>query len=338
MGRCVRVFALIALAFVLLLPLTHPVLAQSGGETPPYDLIIVRNDNLIDYIVALPYSKLLGIPILPVNPQKLDSTTLAQLQSYEQFGWGKVLVIGDYKAISQTVQEQLIELGFQVTRIGGATRVDTAVKLAEEFYPNGAKTVILASASDYGSALAAARWAMNYNNPLLLTNPNNLSQSVITALKRLHPNLVVLIGAGMSKSIELELQRLGYQTYWVKENLKITITPTTPPARTNWTLVVGAVLLTLAVAIPASLYYAKKKWSANKVPIEVLTEKERIVVKAILDKGGTVKQEELPELTGYSRPTISRIIQELEKKQLVEREKVGKTFIVRLTKEIVMRE
>jgi uncharacterized membrane protein len=236
------------------------------------------------------------------------------------------------------VQEQLINLGFQVTRIGGATRVDTAVKLAEEFYPDGSQTVIIASADDYGSALAAARWAMNYNNPLLLTDKENLSPQVIDALGKLHPQLVVLIGAGMSKNVQLELQKLGYQTYWVKETITISVPSSTTPTKTNWTLVIGAVILTLAVAIPASLYYAKKKWSANKVPIEVLTEKERIVVKAILDKGGTVKQEELPELTGYSRPTISRIIQELEKKQLVEREKVGKTFIVRLTKEIVMRE
>ena len=329
-------FFVFALVLMSLISLVHPVHAQT--ESSPYDIIIVRNDNLIDYIVAIPYSKLLGVPILPVNPNELDTATLAQLQSYEQFGWYKVLVIGDYKAISQKVQEQLISLGFQVTRIGGATRVDTSVKLAEEFYPNGANTVVLASASDYGSALAAARWAMTYNNPLLLTNPDNLSKSVIEGLKKLHPRQVILIGAGMSKNIEKELQALGYQTYWVKESITITVSSSTVPAKTNWTLVIGAVIVTLAIAIPASLYYAKKKWSANKVPIEVLTEKERIVVKAILDRGGTVKQEELPELTGYSRPTISRIIQELEKKQLVEREKVGKTFIVRLTKEIVMRE
>jgi len=331
-------FLILAMVLVLMVSQVQPVVAQTSGESPPYDLIIVRNDNLIDYIIALPYSSLLGIPVLPVDPNELDTATLAQLQSYYQFGWYKVLVIGDYQAISQKVQEQLMSLGFQVTRIGGATRVDTSVKLAEAFYPNGARTVILASASDYGSALAAARWSMNYKDPLLLTNPENLSPSVVDALKKLNPDLVVLIGAGMSKNIKIELQNLGYETYWVKEHLKITVPSTTTPAKTNWAVVVGAVALTLAVAIPASLYYAKKKWSANKVPIEVLTEKERIVVKAILDKGGTVKQEELPELTGYSRPTISRIIQELEKKQLVEREKVGKTFIVRLTKEIIMRE
>ena len=335
MGR--RIFALLVLVVVsaLLIPHVH---AQTSAEKPRYDLIIVRNDDLIDYIVALPYSKLLDAPILPVNPRELDSTTLAQLQSYEQFGWYHVLIVGDYQAVSQTVQEQLINLGFQVTRIGGANRVDTAAKLAEAFYPNGADTVIIASASDYGSALAAARWATTYNDPLLLTEQNEVPPSVVDALKELHPKLVVLIGAGMSKTVQEQIQKLGYETYWVKENLTITVSTSTPQPKTNWTLVILAAIASIAVAVPASLYYAKKKWSANKVPIEVLTEKERIVVKAILDKGGTVKQEELPELTGYSRPTISRIIQELEKKQLVEREKVGKTFIVRLTKEIVMRE
>jgi len=329
-----------ALAFLMFLTLlaSVPQVHAQTGNLPKYDLIIVRNDNLIDYIVALPYSKLLGVPILPVNPKELDYTTLAQLQSYEQFGWYRVLVIGDYQAISQKVQEQLISLGFQVTRLGGATRVDTAVKLAEEFYPEGSETVVIASASDYGSALAAARWAMTYNYPLLLTDRANLSPQVGEALKRLHPKLVVLIGAGMSKGIKGQLEGLGYQTYWVKETITITVPTSTVPEKTNWTLMILAVVLSIGVAVPASLYYAKKRWAANRVPIEVLTEKERIVVKAILEKGGTVKQEELPELTGYSRPTISRIIQELEKKQLVEREKVGKTFIVRLAKEIIIRE
>lgn len=179
---------------------------------------------------------------------------------------------------------------------------------------------------------------MAYDRPFLLTNPSNISQSVKDTLARLKPETVILIGAGLSKNIEKELQDMGYNTYWLQENITISVPTSTVPEGINWGYVVGAVVLTLAVAIPASLYYAKKKWAANRVPIEVLTEKERAVVKAILENGGTIKQEELPELTGYSRPTISRIIQELEKKQLVEREKTGKTFIVKLTKEIIMRD
>lgn len=326
---------LIFIAFSsFLIPLSS---AQGGGnEGPKYDLIIVRNDDLIDYIVALPYAKMLDVPILPVNPKELDPGTIAQLQSYSQFGWNHVLIIGDSQAVSDTVQDELLRMGFTVERIGGAVRTETAAKLALYFYPNGYDTVVVASSSDYGSALAAARWAMIYGYPLLLTQEDALSDSTASALKKLHPDLVLLMGAGMSKDVQTKIESMGYQTYWVKETLKITVPK--QPKETNWVTVVAAVLLSLAVAVPVSLYYAKKKWSSNRVPIEVLTEKERIVVKAILEKGGVVKQEELPELTGYSRPTISRIIQELEKKQLIERKKVGKTFTVRLTKEIVMRE
>ncbi|NJE09427.1 cell wall-binding repeat-containing protein [Thermococcus sp. MAR1] len=327
--------ALILLVFSsFLVPLSSAQGAK--GEKPKYDLIIVRNDDMIDYIVALPYAKMLDVPILPVNPKELDPGTIAQLQSYAQFGWNHVLIIGDSQAVSDTVQDELLNMGFIVERIGGAVRTETAAKLALHFYPNGANIVVVASSSDYGSALAAARWAMIYGYPLLLTQEDALSDSTANAIKKLNPELVELMGAGMSKDVQAKIEAMGYQTYWVKENLEIRLPE--QPKETNWVLIIAAVVLSLAVAIPVSLYYAKKKWSANRVPIEVLTEKERIVVKAILEKGGVIKQEELPELTGYSRPTISRIIQELEKKQLVEREKVGKTFIVKLTKEIIIRD
>ncbi|ANF22130.1 cell wall-binding repeat-containing protein [Thermococcus piezophilus] len=329
-----------ALVFVLILFMVSPLilsLSAAQEETPKYDLIIVRNDDLIDYIVAWPYAKMLGVPILPVDPKELDPGTLAQLQSYAQSGWNHVLIIGDSQAVSNDVQDELLNIGFVVERIGGAVRTETAAKLALHFYPNGAETVVVASSSDYGSALAAARWAMNYNYPLLLTQEDALSDSTADAIKKLKPELVILMGAGMSKDVQTKIEALGYQTYWLKEDIEITV-PKPKEEGTNWIMVIAAVLLSLAVAVPVSLYYAKKRWAANRVPIEVLTEKERIVVKAILDRGGVIKQEELPELTGYSRPTISRIIQELEKKQLVTREKVGKTFIVKLTKEIAIRE
>jgi len=331
-----RRVAVLALTLLLLSSLTLPLV--SSAKKAPYDLIIVRNDNMIDYIVALPYSHMFGIPILPVNPKELSPATMAQLESYAKFGWNRVLIVGDSNAISPKVQEQLSSLGFNVDRIGGSVRTETAAKLAERFYPNGTDVVVLASSSDYGSTLAAARWAMVQQHPLLLTQEDALSDSTKEALAKLHPNLVVIIGGGLPDNLEAELNALGYQTYWMKKGIEVPVPTTSVKKETDWSLVILAVVLSIGIAVPLTVYYAKKKWAANKVPIEVLTEKERIVVKAILQKGGVVKQEELPELTGYSRPTISRIIQELEKKQLVSREKVGKTFTVKLLKEIVMRE
>jgi len=327
---------IILLIMLMLTPLLVPAV-QAASDEKKYDLIIVRNDDLIDYIVALPYAKKLGVPILPVNPKNLDIKTQAQLQSYAQFGWNHVLIIGNSKAVSDTVQDELMSIGFITERIGGEVRTETAARLAEAFFPKGAETVILASANDYGSALAAARYAMNYDYPLLLTRNDTVSEYTVVALKKLKPTLVVMIGAGLSENVEKQLKSMGYETFWYGRNVEITLPKKEEQTSSWWYYLIGA-LISLAITVPIVLYWAKKKWGENRVPIEVLTEKERIVVKAMLEKGGVVKQEDLPELTGYSRPTISRIIQELEKKQLVSREKVGKTFIVRLIKEIRMRD
>ncbi len=111
-----------------------------------------------------------------------------------------MLIIGDSQAVSDTVQDELLRMGFTVERIGGAVRTETAAKLALYFYPNGYDTVVVASSSDYGSALAAARWAMIYGYPpLLLTQEDALSDSTASALKKLHPDLVLLMGGGHVK-------------------------------------------------------------------------------------------------------------------------------------------
>lgn len=310
---------------------------EESTNRPEYDLIIVRNDDLIDYITVQPYARLLDIPVLPVNPQGLDEKTWAQLYSYVQLGWKKILIVGNSNAVSKEVEDELLKMGYSVTRIGGDVRTETAEKLAIHFYPTGSKTVVIASALDYGSALAASKFAMEYELPMLLTLENDLSEHAIAGLSSLNPDLVIIVGTGINETIETKLHSMGYQTYWLGRTVeKPPVSPPKEPSPYTYSFI-GAVLA-LAITVPVVLYWAKKRWYSNKIPVEVLTEKERIVVKALIDQGGKVKQEDLPELTGYSRPTVSRIIQELEKKQLVEREKVGKTFIVKLVKEIDLKE
>ena len=331
----------IALALVATLIIVSfiavPIYAQQEENRPEYDLIIVRNDDLIDYITVQPYARLLNIPVLPVDPQKLDEKTWAQLYSYIQLGWKKILIVGNSNAVSKEVEDELLKMGYSVTRIGGDVRTETAEKLAVHFYPHGSEAVVLASALDYGSALAASKFAMEYSLPLLLTLENDLSEHAVIGLDNLKPELVILVGTGLNETIEAKLRNMGYQTYWLGKNVeKPPVSPPKEPSPYKYSLI-GAVL-SLAIALPITLYWAKKKWYSNRIPVEVLTEKERIVVKALMEQGGKVKQEDLPELTGYSRPTVSRIIQELEKKQLIEREKVGKTFIVKLVKEIDLKE
>ncbi|AIF69461.1 hypothetical protein PAP_05260 [Palaeococcus pacificus DY20341] len=327
-----KVLFILGILLASLVPLS--AVSAQNDKNVYYDIIIVRNDNLIDYIVALPYAAAFDIPILPVNPTQLDEQTKAQLYSYAQLGWKEILIVGNTNAVSAEVENELMRMGFNVKRVGGEYRTDTAERLATHFYSHS-DIVFLASSSDYGSALVAAKFAMEYKAPLLLTLDNDLSEPAENALKELGVTQVVMVGAGLSSNIQEKLEAEGYTVFWYAKYLDTL--PRKPkeeaPESPYKYLIMGAVLA-LVLSLPVVVYYGKKRWSANVVPVEVLTEKERIVIEAILKAGGTVKQEDLPEMTNYSRPTVSRIIQELEKKQLISREKVGKTFIVKLIKEI----
>lgn len=129
---------------------------------------------------------------------------------------------------------------------------------------------------------------------------------------------------------------MGYNIYWFQENIIIFVLIFIVFEGINWGYVVGVVVFILVVVIFVLLYYVKKKWVVNRVLIEVLIEKECVVVKVIFENGGIIKQEEFLEFMGYLCLIISRIIQEFEKKQFVECEKIGKIFIVKLMKEIIM--
>ena len=93
-----------------------------------------------------------------------------------------------------------------------------------------------------------------------------------------------------------------------------------------------AVGVILGLCIGYISFKARKKVTKREIPMFVLTEDEQKVVEAI---GDGIKQEKLPELTGFSRPKITRIISDLESKQIISRSKFGKTYKIEVMKSIV---
>lgn len=82
---------------------------------------------------------------------------------------------------------------FDVERIGGATRIETAALLSEQKFVM-ADTVLIATSETYPDALAAAPWAAQLGAPLLLSRPGGLSSSATAELARLQPSSVLVIG------------------------------------------------------------------------------------------------------------------------------------------------
>lgn len=88
---------------------------------------------------------------------------------------------------------------FDVERIGGADRIETAAMLSEQKFMS-ADTVMLATSATYPDALTAAPWAAEEGAPLLLTRKGSLSGPAQAELERLSPEHVVVIGGAASIS------------------------------------------------------------------------------------------------------------------------------------------
>ncbi len=99
------------------------------------------------------------------------------------------------------------ELG-SITRIAGADRIATAIALADQ--SARADVVVLASATNYPDALAAAPLAGVHSAPLLLTGATRLDPRVGSAIERLGATTVVLLGGtgALSSRVERDVRAL----------------------------------------------------------------------------------------------------------------------------------
>ena len=66
----------------------------------------------------------------------------------------------------------------------------------------------------------------------------------------------------------------------------------------------------------------------TKMDLKSLEGDEKIIYKRLLDSNGTVFQSELMEKTGFSKVKITRVLDKLEAKNIVERRRRGMTNIV----------
>jgi uncharacterized membrane protein len=312
-----------------------PVLVGENVDQS-YDVIIVRADLPIDYVIAQAYAHKEGIPIVSTHPLYLNSIVRRELQGFKSQGAATVLIIGGADtAISADIEQDLIDMGFQVDRLWDWDRIGTAARVAIELWDTSSNAVI-ANADISESYLIASSISINLQAPVLLTTENQLPETTIQALETLGVEKVFLVGPKISAAIEEDLEARGIEIKRVGTDIEIRDIP----------LIRDEEPITREIFQPVPLFFGgaggcvlgyiifklSKKVKKREIPMFVLTEDEQKVVEAI---GEGVKQETLPELTGFSRPKITRIISDLESKQIISRTKYGKTYKIRVMKSIV---
>lgn len=180
----------------------NPNNAAAAGRTAYQDKILgVINSEYLKGVVT-PVS-ITPVPksLLPAGtlPSKNTSWQTPEPIHYAAFTSGM-------PAISRSEEDTLLA---SVPRLAGTDRIDTAVKIADQGWPDGCETVIIARSGDFPDALAGVALAKLNKAPILLTPQDFLDQRVTEALLRLKPLQVIILGGANAVSSQVEQDLRG---------------------------------------------------------------------------------------------------------------------------------
>lgn len=145
--------------------------AERYGPPPSATALLASGENFPDGVAAAAYGAFRRMPVLLTTKETVPAATMRAL---EDNGIDRVVIVGGHAAVSEEVQTQLDNAGYQTERVAGPDRYATAVALAERGIDADAaplripvNTVYAATGRDFPDSLAAAA-AVAYRGGVLL--------------------------------------------------------------------------------------------------------------------------------------------------------------------------
>lgn len=183
-----------------------PISADTGIDS----VILATDSNYPDTLVAGVAAEKIGAPLLLTEPDALPPETKAEIESLNV---STIYVIGGPEVISESVEEELGE-NYTIVRIWGMTRYGTAVNVAEYFWEESEKAVLVwdnLAKPELGNSemiSQAKEIAAEEGAPLLLINKNFIPDRVADALRNLSVRSVILVG-NVGSDVISSLDELG---------------------------------------------------------------------------------------------------------------------------------
>lgn len=174
-------------------------------------------------------------PLLLTASDALSPETSEEL---ERLGVATVHILGGTSAVSEAVEQQLVEQGYEVQRHEGGSRVETAVAVAGALVPDATVAVIARAFGDEGDetrafadSLSAGGWAAASSWPILLTASDELSAATAAYLEASAVAEVFVAGgtAAISDAVVAELEAQG-----------LTVTRVSGPTRFHTAIAIAA--------------------------------------------------------------------------------------------------
>jgi uncharacterized membrane protein len=199
---------------------------------------------------------------------------------------------------------------------------------------------VLLNGSMHEAYLVGAKTAMTLSCPILLFDDSGINDDTLQALDDLSCEETYIVGPTIDESVlaALDQRDIAYTLI----GTDISPHDVEPQGKGGFSLSPASLLAGIGIGIVAMAVIlwprrvAPRRNKEISVPLFVLTDDERKVVMTIEEAGGEMRQDALPGLTTFSRPKVSRIINDLEGKKIIAREKKGKTYKVVLAKKFII--
>jgi uncharacterized delta-60 repeat protein len=140
---------------------------ESFGNGKASSAVLSRSDDFADALAAIPLAVAKKGPLLLTGKTTLDDRVLAEITRVLPIG-KVVYVLGGPNALAPAIVERLTRWGYDVVRLGGDTRYDTAVVVATEGLGSPGVAIETTGLS-FADALAAGAAAANVDGAVVLT-------------------------------------------------------------------------------------------------------------------------------------------------------------------------
>lgn len=178
--------------------------------------LLARADDFPDALTGAGAAGAVGAPILLVDEDDVPERTAEALVN---LAIERVIILGGEAAVGPAVESELA-LDYDVERLGGGNRYDTAAQIAGFLAETGGigpvfgdTGAILVNGEGFADALTAGPLSFSGNLPILLSEHDRLPEETDRALVELGIGHVLILGgsAAVSSSVSAELEDRGVE-------------------------------------------------------------------------------------------------------------------------------
>jgi uncharacterized protein YkwD len=176
---------------------SHEFVTDSAGYA-----VLARNDVFADALAGAALAGRVGPVLYTTGPTPqnrnpgLYGATRTELARVLRPG-STVYVLGGTGAMSEQTAGDLEAAGYDVHRLAGGSRIETALRIAEEvrrLHGGSVDEVIIARADAWPDAVTGGAYAASTGTPLLLTPNGELDAGVAAFLAATHPERTFALG------------------------------------------------------------------------------------------------------------------------------------------------